>query len=524
MSLGQARMDQRQSNAFKRVLDVGLLVVALIWVAAMWGTDLEFGPYGILPSFSPLWYAAALGAFAGLVAAIARRFSVHAATFMLLLAMFIALPPFILEKTVRFQYIFDSYRYAEALSQAGRIDYSQSYLAWPGWHIISFATVEAGRWSLPSFAQWSSVILGVVSGGVGVMLLLRLTGGGRLFWTALIAAAPLLGGLSYPLPGTMAGLIWIATLNLVLDEHIARKTASAGRRLLIMILMAGVVVTHLLTTVVMISSLMLMPLAGRIFGRRRLRVTLGLFGASVLLVFLFYMASATTAQLLPAQITAILNLDDLFRSTVTTTTGAMFGGSDEHTKVVLIRVAYVVIAAALAALAFVVGLWRRRHGESSWWLPASLVAAGSTTLAIGPYSGEIIIRAYTFAALGIVPMVGRLVNRHSAWVLLPIFAIGVALAPVNAYGNEFVDHVRAQELAADRFVVAHGPETYRLKGASRTLLARWMPPSVSQPVVTVTGNLYRPILRFLRASASPPSVRSWQYDNGGVQVSIGNGP
>lgn len=503
-----------------RVLDAGLLGLALLWVAAMWSTNLEFGAYGILPSFSPLWYMSALGAFAGLVAAAARRSTVHAAGYMVLLAMFIALPPFVLEKTPRFQYVFDSFRYADALAQAGRIDYTQSYLAWPGWHIVSFATVEAGRWSLPSFAQWSAVVLAVVSGGAGVMLLMRLTGGGQRFWAALIASTALLGGLSYPLPGTMAGILWIAILILVSDEYIERRSPSVGRRLLIVLLMCGVVVTHLLTTVAMIASLFLIPAAAWVFGRQRVGLTLGLIGACVLLVFLFYLATATTAQLLPAQITAILNLDDLFRSTLSTTGRAAFGGSDEHTNVVLIRIAYVVVAAALAAIALVIGLWRGRDHERSWWLPSSLIAAGTGTLGVGPYSGEIIVRAYTFAAAGIPALVGRLLNRRSAWLLLPLFALGVVLSPINAYGNEFVDHVRAQELAADRFVAAHGPPRYALEGSSRTLIARWMPPTLHDPVVTVTGNLYRPILRFLRADASPPSVRSWQYDNGGVRVSI----
>lgn len=523
MSQDRAHLGRGEASKLTRLLGAGLVASALLWVAAMWATELEFGPFGILPSFSPLWHLSALGAFAGLAVAVARGSSVHAAGYLLLLAMFIALPPFVLEKTVRFQYVFDSFRYADLLAQAGRIDYTQSYLAWPGWHIISFATVEAGGWPLASFAQWSSLVLAVVSGGAGVMLLMRITGGGPRFWAALITSTPLLGGLSYPLPGTMAGILWIAILILVSDEYIVRGSPSTGRRLLIVVLVCGVVVTHLLSAVAMIASLFLMPVAAWLFGRRPLRLTLGLLGTSVLLVFLFYLATATTAQLLPAQITAILNLDDLFRSTLSTTGRAIFGGSDEHANVVLIRIAYVVVAAALAVLALVIGLWRGRHGEQSWWLPSSLAAAGATTLAVGPYSGEIIVRAYTFAAAGIPALVGRLLNRGSAWVLLPLFGLGVVLSPINAYGNEFVDHVRAQELAADRFVTAHGPTRYRLEGVSRTLTAHWMPPLEDDPVVTVTGPLYRPILRFLRANASVPSVGSWQYDNGGVRVSIGDG-
>ena len=97
-----------------RLLALGLVTSPVIWVAAMWSSRLEIGPYGIATTLSPLWYVSALLAFAGMAGAVAMRQLAYAGGFGILLSMFVALPSFILEKTPRFPYIFDSYAYADS--------------------------------------------------------------------------------------------------------------------------------------------------------------------------------------------------------------------------------------------------------------------------------------------------------------------------------------------------------------------------------------------------------------------------
>jgi hypothetical protein len=466
-----AHPDSRTVHLLGRGL--GLIVVSsgVIWVVAMWTTNLELGAYGIVTTLSPLWYLAAILALGSMAIGVATRQSQYACAGGVLVAMFIALPTFILEKTPRFPYIFDSHAYADQLSSASRIDYAQTYMAWPGWHVVSASTVAFGHWPVASFLQWISLPLAICGGVAGVMLLLRIVGSGGLLWATLIASIPLGGALSYPLPATMATLLWVLILVLASDEAWLGMGHSAGRRLLMLLLVAGVTVTHLLTTMAMLISLVAITAGARFFGRQSWSAPALLFGTAFALSFLFYIAVQTTAQLLPAQIATILSLERLFGSSAGATSDAVARGSVEHTHVALIRIGHVVVTSALAACAIAHGVIARRVHDRSWWFSTGLVATGVATVVNGPYGGEVLSRAYGYSSFGVGPLIGRLLDGRRGWLIAPLLVLALFLAPIRAYGNEYFDHVRPQELAADDFILNYGPEAYQVGGSTRTLRA-----------------------------------------------------
>lgn len=494
--------------------------MAISWVAAVWHTDLRLDAYGIARSLSPIWYGGAVAGLVGLIVAFKSRVSGYAAGFAVMLIMYLAMTAFILEQTPRFHYIFTSHAYADQVLDTGRIDYAQSYLAWPGWHIVAAATVDAGSWDVATFLQWTSPLLTGISAAAVVGLIARMSDSRAGFWASLVVLVSLSGAPAFPLPGTMAGILWILMVSVVADEYLSEREPSAGRRLIGLVLAVGVVVTHMLTTVVMIASVVMVLGAGWILGRHRVRANVALFAVAVAVIYLFYLATEVTARLLPQQVEAVLHLDRLFSSTVTSTAEGVLLGAEEHTRVVLVRIAYVAVPSLLAALAIATMLLRGRIRLRRWWFPGAMIAAALATLLVGPYSGEIIARAYGFASLGVVAFVGSIVATRWGWTLAPVLIVGVLFSPINGYGNELLDHLRPQELAADRFVREFGPASYALVGASRTLGADWQAPGDRPKSVTVTGPLYGTLREVLGSEREPTLFFGWQYDNGAVRVAV----
>ncbi len=132
----------RERNPVLLLSRVAMPAAISIWTAAILASRLSLGGYGLIGGLHPAWYAAVALAVTGMLAAIAtRRHSVLLTAYAITILVMIVSTGMLLEQGPRFPYIYRSYTYGDQILRTGVIDYSQSYMSWPGWHVATAVAV-----------------------------------------------------------------------------------------------------------------------------------------------------------------------------------------------------------------------------------------------------------------------------------------------------------------------------------------------------------------------------------------------
>ena len=499
-------------------LSLAALPVAIgTWTAAILASRLSLGGFGLIGGLHPAWYAAVALAVAGMLAAIAtRRHSVLLTAYAIAILVMIVATGMLLERGPRFPYIYQSYTYGEQIVRTGAIDYSYAYASWPGWHVATAVVVGASGIDPDVLLTWLPLWLALVTLAALMALLRRYRLPGNQRWLAVALAVTAFISPAYPLPGTMAFILLVFLVAIMLEEYVGRARSARGRAG-ILLLFAALVVTHLLTSIVGLIAVIGVSILAVVAYRRR-PGTAAIFGAALIAAYLLYVAVTITAALLPQQVEAMLDLDRLIGSIFGRTTTAVAGGSADHTRVVLVRIGYVVGMAGLGALGGLVAIARRTQLRR-WAMPTAWTAAGLASLGVGAYGGEILARGSTLAAPGSIGLASWLARVRPGRILLAeVILVAALLSPVNHFGSELFDYVRPTEIAADRVLADRHPETWNLDRRSRTWY-RASGQAVTGPFFVVYGPLFDQTSAFI-SKPEPPSMPFWSYDNGDVRIMV----
>lgn len=496
---------------------LALPVAIVSWTVGMLLTTFELGGFGLIGGLHPLWFVGVATAVVGMLAAIAsRQERVLLVAYSIAIAAMITGTGVLLERGPRFHYIFYSYQYSNQVLQTASLDYQQTYLAWPGWHIVLAAAVGASRIDPTVLLTWLPLWLTLVTLAALMTLFRRMRLQRHQQWLAVALALTLFLAPVYPLPTSMGLILLLYAVALLLPEYLATRRSLNARAGLVL-LIAALVTTHLLTSLeglVVVGGASV--LAALTFHRRP--GWAALLAGVLFAAYLFYVAVQVTAQLLPQQIDLVLNLDRLFGSISGSTAALIGSGSADHVNVVRVRVAYGAVLSALAILGAVTAvLFRKRLRR--WVLPTTWIVGGVAGFGVGGYGGEILIRASTAAAPGTLALASWLGRaRAGRWILAAAIGLGALLSPINLYGNELFDYVRPSELAADAVLKDRHPVDWTLLRASRTWYAGGGG-GADGPYVTVYGPLYDRIWAFI-SRPQPPRMPYWSYDNGDMRIMV----
>jgi hypothetical protein len=489
----------------------------VIWTAAILASRLSLGGFGLIGGLHPAWYAAVALAVAGMLAAVATRsHSVLLTAYAIAILVMIVATGMLLERGPRFPYIYNSYLFGEQILRTSSIDYTQSYLAWPGWHVATAVAVGASGIDPNVLLTWIPLWLSLAT-LAGLMTLLRRYRLPRYQrWIAIAIAATTFPSPTYPVPQSIAFILLTFLAAITIEEYVGH-TRSARGRIGILVLFAGLVVTHLLTSFVGLAVVVGVSILAVVAYRRRPGPA-GVFGAVLISTYLLYVAITVTAALLPQQIDVVLHLDQLFGSIFGATASGVTGGSADHTQVVFVRIGYVVGLTGLGALGGLVAIARRTRLRR-WAMPTAWVAAGLASLSAGAYAGEILARGSALAAPGSLALASWLARMRPGRILLgAAILVAALLSPVNLFGSELFDYVRPTEIAADRVLAERHPETWNLVGRGRTWYAE-TGQAPTGPFVTIYGPLFD-VTSAVFSKPEPPPMPFWSYDNGDVRIMV----
>jgi hypothetical protein len=269
----------------------------VVWAAGIATSSLQLTGHGLVAGLHPLWYVGTIAGVIGMLFAIAtRRHSALLTAYALAIVVMLSATGVLLERTPRFPYVFISYGYGEEILRSGQIDYSQVYVSWPGWHVVSAMAVGSSRLEPAVLLTWAPLGLLMVTLAALMTLFRRYRISRSQRWVAVGLASTVLLGPVYPVPAGLALIVAVYAVSLLLEGYV-RGAYSIRARIGLTLLLAALIPTHLLTSLVGILVIGATSIAIAIVLHRRTSPA-ALLGIVLLSAYLFYVATEVTTELL----------------------------------------------------------------------------------------------------------------------------------------------------------------------------------------------------------------------------------
>lgn len=424
----------------------------LLWSYFILTAELIISSYGLIHSVNLLFFMSIF--FLTISFLLILKYDVKnkvlpVATFTFYIMLYLL--PFLLEKTPRFIYSYHVYGYTEYIVRYGHINTEVlPYQNWPGvmylgsiltiiaelsgTQILVFYPIIIKPLSL-IFVYW---ILSALSENIAVPrigVLIYLIGD----WTAQqLYLAPSLGLFFY-----------ISILSLTFLMISRKMEYSYQWAVVLMILSFSIIVSHLLSSIATLASLLILYILVKISNRLPiLRSTYVILFSVILLAWLLYPMGGFLSYILSGFVTHTFNVRSIVSSTEQSTS---FGTSLEHAEVMYIKMIYTTLFSALAALGILYALVKpeQRKSISTITSLALIVSiAVILPLIVGPYSGEIISRAFGYTTPFLTFFIARNWNKKLFAILIVGFlVIAPPLFVISAFGNEKFDYVSPSEIA-----------------------------------------------------------------------------
>jgi hypothetical protein len=458
------RMNTLNTASTRAAVPLVLLALALAsWSVAMWRSELNIGPYGLVHSLSVSFFGAmALLNLSFVVAVLWSKSGRYLlALHLITLLAFAHLTPIILEGTPRFPYIYESYGYADYLVRNGHLDLRLTYHNWPALHLVNATLVEVTGLDPIDLLLWCPFAVHGAS-LLALALVSRVLSETREdSWMALWLGVLFTAGGGYLVPGTLANLLMITALSLVSLSYLRKASparSSTGCQVALLVLLVAIVPTHLLTSVALVINLGLIYILARTTRTSAGRLNTPTLLTVAIACWMLYVAINVTAALLPRVLGEILSLDTVLAESGELATS----GAPQHTAVVLVRIGYAAVLSLLALSVCVQRLRSERRLRMEWALPAAWVAGAASTVLLTVYSGEILGRALSLAFFALVILAAKQLVSVKLPFVAAITMVTAILLPVNLWGNEQVDYVPGSELAAVQFFHESRPLSYGL--------------------------------------------------------------
>lgn len=424
----------------------------LLWSPALVQSELNIGRYGLISSYSPLFFLS-LGILTVAAAILWLSRENHhwllgLQTALLIVSLY--LTPQVLEGTTRFPAAYQNYGFVEYVLRNARLNPQQVwYHGWPGFPLLFTVVFQI------TGIQSPLVIMGVFPAVMEAVYLLPLfliyrtvTGGVDNRWWAVAWIFVLINWTNqdYFSPQAIAYLFLLLTVAILLKEFKSGTSGTAGIVLLV-VLLAGITLTHLVTAVV---ALLLTAILSLVWKRRDFSITalLAVFIGAWTVYGSFFQLRVFLPRFVEEAFRADLSLlyTYLFRFEET---------SAEHAAINNLRVVFTGLCLLMALLGFALMKGERRFSRSN----VSLIAIIISPVLLMPmfvYSGEFVIRVYLMLLVPAAYFAGKLLTRKTTAVLLT--ALLIVLVPfhmVVQYGNEIIERVPETEVQFSQFFFDH---------------------------------------------------------------------
>lgn len=442
-----ARTGRRRSDLWLAVLP---MVAALVWILSLRGADPPaMGELGLLSLFTPATVVAL--ALLAVSMLLCLHWNVAEGLLGLNLVTFLALihaTPAVLYGTVRYSWSYKHVGIVDYILRTGSIDPTIQvggiYHNWPGFFAGSAVlTSVAGRSDALGLALWSPLAFNLLN-----LLLLRyvfrgLTRNTRLVWLGLwIFFIITWVGQDYFAPQAMAYALYLACIGLLLRRSITRSMLAA-----FVIVVSAVAASHQITPMMLFIAVTALVLLRRTPGWYLPLIAAGATAVWGLLVAPGYTIPGL-AELIDSFGQPVANASENLEKAVVASRSQLLVVWGGRTVVLL--------STAIA----LVGAWRSWRARGLGVTAALLMALPGTLILLTGFGGEVLFRAFLFAAPFIaflaasacLPRDGRgfpvknlVITTAVTAVLLPGFLLGY-------YGKEQQNYFTPAEVQAVEWV------------------------------------------------------------------------
>lgn len=505
--LSRLRRDELRLRVVGHSLIVAIALV--LWATALPAIDLrqltDLGLISVLPA--PIFLALALlnvSFFVGL-----RRLPGHTALLLLhLLALIVMLYglPIVIQDVPRSASTWKHVGVVDYIQRHGAVDPTlDAYFNWPGMFVLSaFATDLTGVSSPASLAMWAPLFFNLLYIGPLFLIFRGATRDLRLIWIALWAYfLTNWVGQDYFSPQALAYFWFLAILGILLgwfgnaqavavphrvasripqrlrllaarfagppaeSEADARPGEVGNRVMLLLIailLFAAIAGSHQLTPIAA-----LLAVGALVLFRRSTARGLPLLMGAIIATWLIYVATA----FLDGHFHWLLRSIGQLSTSVDSNLTSRVQGSDGHRLSMMLRL---MMTGAVWLLALLGALRRLRHGYRDLSL-GLLAIVPFLLLGLQSYGGEVLLRCYFFALPAACFFVAALLRpapspaigwRSTIIAILLGVTLGTGLL-ASRYGNERMDYITADDLAATNYLYATAPPHSRLIAGSFSL-------------------------------------------------------
>lgn len=444
---------------FRRVVILLVAASCIIWSCSLLLSFFEIGHLGIIGGLNPLFFVSISLLVAVFFASIykggiSRR--ILGLQFLLLLIFFLVISLGI-EKSPRFPYNFTAYYYQDYILQTGHFDPQVlQYQSWPGIFILGTAIMGITGIGPISLIQYIPMTMGLLSLPLSYLLFRTFLRKEKEIWAGMLISGVIFWSSScYFLPGFLGGLVSLFLIVFLFRFEIIQRRRSVAFRGVVIVLMFTLAISHLLTSVQILFLLLVLVPTLRIMGIKSNFLSLLLLLASIIAAWQIYVVGSYSLTIISSFLKSMFEYD----STISAVSQMGFGGSSEHTFVVIVRIVSAGIFAILALAGFIFGLRRelRRPKGSRELLDTIIIpvwiAVNASMVLLTSYSGEIASRVF---GSNIAPLtISSAKTISSKYLAIPLICILIvfpSISVINSYGNEAVDYISPQEMSGVLFV------------------------------------------------------------------------
>jgi hypothetical protein len=438
------------------------VISILLWSYFLKNAELYIGSYGLANSLNIYYFLSMFCLIISfLLLIICSNYTILIVDLTYFYLMLYILP-FILEKSAFFPYSYLTYGYTEYILRNSHINADiLNYQSWPGlMYLGSFLVILSGLSEshviicFQIFSKILSIILIYLIFSLifedkkirFLGILIYLLGD----WTAQ----------SFYTPPALGFLFYLLALYLFLLMLYNRKIKLSSQwSIIILIVIFALIETHMLSSIVSLFSIISILLAWKLIKNidriQKFSKLIILFFSTILLWHI-YIIPNNYSNHLSSSIKYLFNIFGI----VSSTENSVFGLGLEHTNVMHIKFIYTIVfylIAILGILFIVLG----RNSKKSDYVSISLMIILSNSilipLIVGPYSGEILSRAFNYSAPFLAVFIAANKNEK---LFYPIIIGFLIIAPVffniSAYGNHKFDYVSYEELSGAKFYYEFG--------------------------------------------------------------------
>lgn len=436
----------------KRWIKLFFSMSLILWSISIALSDLEIGSYGLISSVNPLFFVALFLLTISFLLILnfdaeSKMLPVEIITFYCMLYFL----PLLLEKTAGFTYSYLTYGYTEYIIRNGFINAEYlPYQNWPGLMffgcIMTFITQLAGTQILYLYPIIIKPITLVAIYWIfsaltkdrvirGLATLIFLIGD----WTSY----------GYYTPPSLGVFFSTFIISLLLLSIYQRRENITQWTITIIILLFSIVVSHLLSSIVAFVSLFIIFIILKIY-KRPSNIGIVLFPV-VLVSWLIFCTSEFVSRNASRAIAQMFDASAI----VTSTAQSSVGLGMEHTTVMYIKIAFIILFSAIAALGILYTLTIKEQRTSlSTIIPLVLIISSAIIMPLitGAYSGEIISRAFGYTAPFLAFFIAKNWNNKAFKIIIVVFLfIAPLLFVISAFGNAKLDYVSPSEISGVDF-------------------------------------------------------------------------